>query len=152
VLQDCVSYLDLCHAVHQQTSDASGCKEQHCFLSWQFSTNVHLSASPNIVPIVLWADDIFRLLFLCDAVLCRPMLGRCIVGSKRRNQPSPPALYSEEIYRSVQHTVAGTVREHCFAEDCATAASEESSGHIFNGIPPPRGPHAASFQFLLPFA
>jgi hypothetical protein len=43
------------------------------------------------------------------------------------------------------------LQEHCFAEDGFTAASEESSGHIFNSIPP-RVPPTVSFQFLLSFA
>jgi hypothetical protein len=152
VLQDYVSYLDLCHAMHEETPDPSGRKEQRCFLSWQISTNMHLSASAKIVPIVLWAEGIF-FGFFSWAMLCYVL---CLVvvlpDQSDETNLRPPARYCEEICRPLQHTVAGTVREHCFAEDCSTAASDEPSGHIFNGIPPSRGPHAASFQFLLPFA
>lgn len=72
----------------------------------------------------------FRLLFVGDALLCHPVLGRFIAGSKRRTSLRHPSRYCQEFSRSLQNTITRTVREHCIAEVCfPTAASEESSGH-----------------------
>ena len=94
----------------------------------------------------------FWLLFLggrCFVILCLVVL---LPDQSDETSLRHPARHCEEICRSLQHTVTGTVREHCFTEVCSTAASEESSGQKLSCVPPSRGPHAASLQFLLSFA
>jgi len=136
--------------MHQEAPVPSGGTEQHCFLLWQISTRLHLSASLKTVPIVLWAEGIvfgfFLWVMLCYFILCLVTL---LPDQSDETSLRHPSRYCEEVCRSVQHTVTGTVRER-FAEVCSTAAGEESIGHKLNSIPPSRGPHAASLQFLLP--
>jgi hypothetical protein len=113
----CVSSLDLCLAVHEEAPEPSGGKEQHCFLLWQISTSMHLSASLKAVPIVLWAEDIIFGLFswatLCYAILCVVVL---LPDQSDETSLRHPSRYCEEICRSLQHTVTGTVRERCIIE------------------------------------
>jgi hypothetical protein len=78
----CVSSLDLRFAVHEEAPEPSGGEQQHCFLLWQISTSMYLSASLETVPVVVWAEGIF-FGFFSRALLCYPVLGRFIAGSKR---------------------------------------------------------------------
>ena len=54
----CVSSLDLCFALPEEAAGLFGGEQQHCFLLWQISTTMYLSASLETVPILLWGQGI----------------------------------------------------------------------------------------------